>query len=76
VFNKYANQKCAIGRGLAAISYKYSFQFILHYLQLIEALDNQGTGTTFRAISGRFKILKDKYSTSSRTSRSQNRRII
>lgn len=48
-----ANQKCAIGRGLAAISYQYDFKYILFLLKLIEKnLDNQGTGTTFRAISG------------------------
>lgn len=48
-----ANQKCAIGRGLAAISYQFSIQFIWFYLKLIEKrLDSQGTGTTFRAISG------------------------
>lgn len=48
-----ANQKCAIGRGLAAIAYKYDYKYILAYLRLIEKkLDSQGTGTTFRAISG------------------------
>jgi len=48
-----ANQKCAIGRGLAAISYKYDYNYILFFLRLIEKkLDSQGTGTTFRAISG------------------------
>lgn len=54
-----ANQKCAIGRGLAAISYKYNYKYILAYLRLIEKkLDGQGTGTTFRAISG--NILKSQ----------------
>lgn len=48
-----ANQKCAIGRGLAAISYTYDYKYILFFLRLIEKkLDSQGTGTTFRAISG------------------------
>ncbi|MDM8547217.1 restriction endonuclease subunit S [Candidatus Venteria ishoeyi] len=48
-----ANQKCAIGRGLAAITYKYASKFIWYYLKSIEQyLDKQGTGTTFRAISG------------------------
>lgn len=54
-----ANQKCAIGRGLAAISYKYDYKYILAYLRLIEKkLDSQGTGTTFRAISG--SVLKSQ----------------
>ncbi|PWD99598.1 restriction endonuclease subunit S [Marinilabilia rubra] len=48
-----ADQKCAIGRGLAAITYKYSNSYVWHYLKSIEKkLDNQGTGTTFKAISG------------------------
>jgi type I restriction enzyme, S subunit len=48
-----ANQKCAIGRGLAAISYPQCYKYILYYLNLIERkLDDQGTGTTFKAISG------------------------
>ncbi|MFW6224972.1 MAG: restriction endonuclease subunit S, partial [Bacteroidota bacterium] len=47
-----ANQKCAIGRGLAAISFKYSNSYLWYYLKSIEKnLDNQGTGTTFKAIS-------------------------
>lgn len=54
-----ANQKCAIGRGLAAISYKYDYKYILLFLRLIEKkLDSQGTGTTFRAISG--SVLKSQ----------------
>lgn len=54
-----ANQKCAIGRGLAAITYKYDNMFIWFYLKSIERkLDNQGTGTTFKAISG--AILKSQ----------------
>ncbi len=48
-----ANQECAIGRGLAAISYPYSNKIIWYYLKAIEQLlDKQGTGTTFRAVSG------------------------
>lgn len=48
-----ANQECAIGRGLAAISYPYSYKIIWFYLKAIEQqLDKQGTGTTFRAVSG------------------------
>lgn len=48
-----ANQECAIGRGLAAISYPYSNKIIWFYLKAIEQqLDKQGTGTTFRAVSG------------------------
>ena len=48
-----ANQKCAIGRGLAAIRYEPCYKYILYYLKLIERiLDDQGTGTTFKAISG------------------------
>ena len=54
-----ANQKCAIGRGLAAITYKYCFKYVFYYLRLKEQdLDKQGTGTTFRAISG--NILKSQ----------------
>ncbi len=57
--NNVANQKCAIGRGLAAISYKYDYKYILLFLRLIEKkLDSQGTDTTFRAISG--SVLKSQ----------------
>jgi len=53
-----ANQKCAIGRGLAAITYT-PYKYIFYYLKLIESkLDTQGTGTTFKAISG--KVLKSQ----------------
>lgn len=49
-----ANVECAIGRGLAAISYPPNYKYIWYYLQLIEGeLDAQGTGTTFKSISGR-----------------------
>jgi type I restriction enzyme S subunit len=48
-----ANQKCCIGRGLAAIRYSYDNKYILYYLKLIkEQLNEKGTGTTFKAISG------------------------
>lgn len=54
-----ADQTCAIGRGLAAISYPRCFKYIWFYLILIEKkLDSQGTGTTFRAISG--SVLKSQ----------------
>ncbi len=47
-----ANQKCCIGRGLAAIRYE-NFKYIFYFLRSIEQqLDIKGTGTTFRAISG------------------------
>jgi type I restriction enzyme, S subunit len=47
-----ANQKCCIGRGLAAIRYK-NYKYIFYFLKSIEQqLDKKGTGTTFRAISG------------------------
>lgn len=48
-----ANQKCCIGRGLAAIRYKQCPKFIFYFLRSIEkALDRKGTGTTFKAVSG------------------------
>ena len=48
-----ANTKCAIGRGLAAITYRPEHKYVWYYLRLIEKkLDEQGTGTTFKAISG------------------------
>ncbi len=47
-----ANQKCCIGRGLAAIRYN-NYKYIYFFLKSIELeLDKKGTGTTFRAISG------------------------
>lgn len=52
-----ANQKCCIGRGLAAIRFKENNLYIFYFLKLIEKqLDEKGTGTTFRAISG--EVLK------------------
>ena len=48
-----ATEKCAIGRGLAAISYHHCYKYIFYYLRLTEiGLDKLGTGTTFKAISG------------------------
>ncbi len=48
-----ANQRCAIGRGLAAITYHQCYKYIFYYLRSIERnIENQGTGTTFKAISG------------------------
>lgn len=47
-----ANQKCCIGRGLAAIRYQ-NYKYIFYFLRSIaQQLDKKGTGTTFRAISG------------------------
>src|SRR4030067_776613 len=47
-----ADQKCCIGRGLAAIRYK-NYKYIFYFLKSIEQqLDKKGTGTTFKAISG------------------------
>lgn len=53
------NIDCAIGRGLAAITYPFGNNYLWFYLKFIErALDDQGTGTTFKAISG--NILKSQ----------------
>ena len=53
-----ANQKCCIGRGLAAIRSNGSSDFILVFLKSIEKeLESKGTGTIFGGISG--KILND-----------------
>jgi len=52
-----ANQKCCIGRGLAAIRYSDCYKFIFYYLRKIEKeLDKLGTGTTFKAISSKTLI--------------------
>jgi type I restriction enzyme S subunit len=49
-----ADQKCCIGRGLAAIRYPNCHRYIFYYFRLIEKdLDKLGTGTTFKAISGK-----------------------
>jgi len=48
-----ANVKCCIGRGLSAIKYTYCPKFVFYYFKLVEKkLDEKGTGTTFRAVSG------------------------
>lgn len=48
-----ANVKCSIGRGLSAIRYSHCNKFLFYFFRLIEnKLDEKGTGTTFRAISG------------------------
>ncbi|WP_240337791.1 MULTISPECIES: restriction endonuclease subunit S [Enterobacter] len=53
-----ANRETAIGRGLAAISVSkvnFNFKYLLHYFRCIEPwMSEQGTGTTFKAISGQF----------------------
>ncbi|WP_276667328.1 restriction endonuclease subunit S [Thalassolituus oleivorans] len=53
-----ANQMTAIGRGLAAIradENNVNFKFLLYYFRKIEPwMSEQGTGTTFKAISGQF----------------------
>jgi len=47
-----ANQKCCIGRGLAAIRYE-NYKYVFYFLRSRQQeLDSKGTGTTFRAISG------------------------
>jgi type I restriction enzyme S subunit len=49
-----ANQKCCIGRGLAAIRYPQCNKFVFYYFRLIEKkLDELGTGSTFKAISSK-----------------------
>ena len=48
-----ANVKCCIGRGLSAIRYYQCNKFLFYFFRIIEnKLDEKGTGTTFRAISG------------------------
>ena len=52
-----ASEKCCIGRGLAAIRIDKPLnqKYLLHYFRNIEPwLSEQGTGTTFSAISGAF----------------------
>ncbi len=52
-----ADQKCCIGRGLAAIRHK-NYKYIYYFLKSIENKINElGTGTTFKAITG--NTLKD-----------------
>jgi type I restriction enzyme S subunit len=53
-----ANQKCCIGRGIAAIRSNQSNDYILFFLQSVEKeLSLKGTGTIFGGISG--KILSE-----------------
>lgn len=53
-----ADRETAIGRGLAAISVSkdnFSYKYLLYYFRCIELwMSEQGTGTTFKAISGQF----------------------
>ncbi|EFA2318989.1 restriction endonuclease subunit S [Escherichia coli] len=53
-----ANQSTAIGRGLAAISAYHGLmesRYLLYFFKCIEPwLSTQGTGSTFKAISGQF----------------------
>ena len=52
-----AQERCAIGRGLAAIGAETSInqQYLFYFLRHIEPwLSSQGTGSTFAAISGDF----------------------
>ena len=52
-----ANQKCCIGRGIAAIRSNQNNDFILAYLQSVEReLSLKGTGTIFGGISGKILI--------------------
>ena len=48
-----AKERCAIGRGLAAISYSPNQAYMWYLLFYLKPyFDKQGTGTTFKAISG------------------------
>lgn len=52
-----ASEKCVIGRGLAALrgNKDINFKYLLSYFRHIEPwLSEQGTGTTFKAVSGVF----------------------
>ena len=52
-----ANEKCCIGRGLSAIhaTAPISQKYLLHFFRHVEPwLAQQGTGTTFTAVSGGF----------------------
>lgn len=52
-----ATEKCAIGRGLAALrtNSDIDFKYLLFYMRHIELwLSEQGTGSTFKAVSGVF----------------------
>lgn len=53
-----ADQKCCIGRGIAAVRSKQSNDYILYFLKSVEKdLSLKGTGTIFGGISG--KVLLD-----------------
>lgn len=55
-----ADQQCCIGRGLSAVRPLNGTlsKFVLYYLRSIEAqIDELGTGTTFKAVSG--KVLRE-----------------
>ena len=48
-----ANVECCIGRGLSAIRYPECNKFLFYFFRFVEKkLDEKGTGSTFRAISG------------------------
>lgn len=53
-----ADRETAIGRGLAAISVSkdhFNYKYLLYYFRNLEPwMSEQGTGTTFKAISGQF----------------------
>ena len=51
-----ASEECVIGRGLAAIrAFEQEENYLLHYFRAIEPwMSQQGTGSTFKAISGQF----------------------
>tara|TARA_R110000868_G_scaffold306734_3_gene568092 strand:+ start:20252 stop:21643 length:1392 start_codon:yes stop_codon:yes gene_type:complete len=53
-----ANQECCIGRGLAAIQFEGDLKYLFYLIQSNKhELEKQGTGSTFKAISG--NILKN-----------------
>ena len=55
-----ADQQCCIGRGLSAVRPQNGTlsKYVLYYLRSIESsIDALGTGTTFKAVSG--KVLRD-----------------
>jgi type I restriction enzyme, S subunit len=52
-----ANQKCCFGRGLAAIRFEGKLKYLFYFIQANKhELEKQGTGSTFKAISG--KVLR------------------
>ncbi|MEX1013891.1 MAG: restriction endonuclease subunit S, partial [Candidatus Paceibacterota bacterium] len=53
-----ANKKCCIGRGLASIRFEGDLKYLFYFIQANkQELEKQGTGSTFKAISG--KVLKN-----------------